>query len=114
MQVKLEEIEELKAEVQMLRESIELLIENTSTPEVVDVKFIAKKKNVSPTSLRNNYRYLLPNYGESDYPGDHARWDWKTWQKWDSIPVKQRKLAYRQEVMSRHQKKENRLSGANA
>ena len=114
MQVKIDELDALRADIAGLTTVVTHLVKTVGVKKTVDVKDIADMEGVSVTSVRNNCRYLLPDYGESQYPDGPARWDLEKYLAWRSISPKQRKLAYRQSVMARHQKEENRLSGANA
>lgn len=68
---------------------------------VVTIKDIAEMEGVSVTSLYENgvNRYLLPNYGVSEYPdGQQAKWKIETYLQWREIPPEERFQGYLQSL----------------
>ncbi len=58
--------------------------------KTISVRDVATVEGVSITSIRTSeYRYLLPNFGVSEYPGK-IRWNKSTYLKWSMIPPSDR------------------------
>lgn len=51
------------------------------TPKVITVSQIAKELGLAETTLRYKFPWLLPNFGDSQYPGI-KRWDVELWHRW--------------------------------
>lgn len=95
MQVKIEELDALREEVENLSKLVLHLTSTMGLKKTVSVKDIAEMEGVSVSSLRGNCRYLLPNYGQSQYPDGPTRWDMEVYLSWRSLSPTQRKSALR-------------------
>lgn len=89
-----EDFSALQKEVRELRSLVQLLCDKVATPKVVTVADICKLEGVSKTQISTKEIYLLPNFGESEFPDGVRRWNVSTYYKWREIPAKQRKNMY--------------------
>lgn len=95
MQLKIEELDSLREEVNNLSKLVLHLTSTMGLKKTVSVKDIAEMEGVSVSSLRGNCRYLLPNCGQSQYPDGPTRWDIEVYLSWRSLSPTQRKSALR-------------------
>ena len=102
MQVKIDEIEELKSQMATLTTVVMHLAHNTGCKKTVSVKDIAEMEGVSVSSIRNNCRYLLPDFGVSQYPDGQDRWDLEKYLSWRSLDIQQRRKAYAEQRSRKH------------
>lgn len=58
--------------------------------QTVTVSDICKIEGVSKTQILGKEKYLLPNFGVSEYPCGVTRWKIETFIKWRAIPVSER------------------------
>ncbi len=64
-------------------------------PGTLTIKDIASQCGMSVGTLYNDkYRHYLPNFGQSDYPDGLKRWNLKTVENWESIPIHERKTMW--------------------
>lgn len=94
MQVEIKEIDELKSQISALTTVVMHLAKNAGCKKTVSVKDIADMEGVSVSSLRGNCRYLLPDFGVSQYPDGQDRWDLEKYLSWRSMDISQRRRAY--------------------
>lgn len=83
--------EEIKKDVQFLKDSFQLLVITGGKP-IATITHIAKMEGCAPSQLRRGgrERYLLPRFGESGYPTGTCRWDMKEYLEWRLIPREER------------------------
>lgn len=101
MQVKLEELEDLKREVSDLKMLLLHLTKMMGLKQTVNVKDIADMEGVSVSSLRGNCRYLLPDFGVSQYPDGQDRWDNEKYLSWRAMDVNQKRRAFKEQQARR-------------
>lgn len=63
---------------------------HTSANQTVTVSDICRIEGVSKSQILRKERYLLPNFGQSEYPAGVCRWKVETYIKWRGIPVNER------------------------
>ena len=85
---------ELISRLDATNERLAFLALSCKLPETVDIAAIAKIKGISKTQLREKERYLLPNFGVSQYPDGPTRWDYTVYEAWNRRPVAERKYEY--------------------
>ena len=102
MQVEIKEIDELKSQISTLTSLVLHLAKNTGCKQTVNVKDVADMEGVSVSSIRNNCRYLLPDFGVSQYPDGQDRWDLERYLSWRSLDISQRRKAYSEQLSRRH------------
>ena len=88
------DFDKLLMRLDQIDEKLDFVSLTCKLPETIDVGDIAKLKGISRTQLTEKERYLLPNFGVSQYPGSHARWDYAVYEAWNSRPIGERKLEY--------------------
>lgn len=90
------EIKEMQNALADLRMAFDLLVQRTASNATVNIKDIARMEGTSVSQLRNGgaERYLLPNFGVSEYPDGKVRWTLETYMAWHRIPMEERKRAY--------------------
>lgn len=88
-----QDIEELKALIELQNQLIHRMIKSRHENETVDVKAICSMKAMSRTDLMRK-PYLMPNFGESEYPG-RRRWNLSTYEEWEKEPVNSRERRWR-------------------
>lgn len=95
-ELNLPEINEMKKTLEDLQTVFSLLVERTGCNSTVNITDIARMEGTSVSQLRKGgaERYLLPNFGVSEYPDGKIRWSIATYMSWHSIPVEERKRAY--------------------
>ncbi len=83
--------EELRNDVQFIKEAFQLLVITGGKP-VATIKHIARMEGCAESQLRRGgkERYLLPRFGESGYPTGSCRWDMKEYLEWRAIPREER------------------------
>lgn len=96
MQVKIEELEALQKQISDLTALMLHLSKTMGLKQTVNVKDIADMEGVSVTSIRNNCRYLLPDFGVSQYPDGQDRWDIEKYLSWRAMDVTQKRRAYKE------------------
>lgn len=102
MTVQMPEMVEMKKAFDSFCLVAEELMQRLTVNNTVDIKDIARMEGTSLSQIRSGReRYLLPNFGESDYPEGKIRWTWDTYLKWKAIPVKDRQEAYHKMLKSR-------------
>lgn len=90
-----EDLAELKAKVEEMREYLKFLTIVFALPMTVNITAISKLLGVSRTQLKTKEAYLVPNFGlRGDYPDGTKRWKWDTWAEWSARPVEERKAEY--------------------
>lgn len=103
MQVKIDEIDELKSEIKTLTSVVLLLAQNAGCKKTVSVSDIAKMEGISIASLRGKCRHYLPDFGVSQYPDGVDRWDIEKYLSWRSMDINQRKRAYSEQLKRKEQ-----------
>ena len=64
-------------------------------PKTFFIKDIARMCGMKPATLYNDkYRHYLPNFGKSDFPDGFRRWKRETVERWELIPVVERKAMW--------------------
>ena len=89
--LKAADFDELLARLDETNERLAFLTLSCKLPETVDIADIAKIKGISKTQLREKERYLLPNFGVSQYPDGPTRWDYTVYEAWNRRSVNERK-----------------------
>lgn len=89
-----QDLEKLNAKLDNLAMLLQKLIADEKRCDTIDVNEVARMEGVSRSTAMKNQRWLLPNYGDSDYPDGKARWTLDTWLKWRAIPIEDRKVGY--------------------
>lgn len=84
-----EDYEALKAQLDEMRSALNAISAKLVMPDVLYVSDLAKIEDLSVPGIKKS-PWLLPNFGESEYPGGRVRWTSKTVREWRSIPVKDR------------------------
>lgn len=113
MKLDVPEIEELRRQMEILMDYVQLVTE-TGGKLTVNLSDIAHKEGVNVSQLRKGSkdRYLLPRYGESGYPTGRTRWDTMEYARWRHIPPEERRRGYlehlRSEVRRKRKEKANR------
>lgn len=95
-ELNLPEITEMKQTLADLQMAVALLVERTGCNNTVNITDIARMEGTSVSQLRKGgaERYLLPNFGVSEYPDGKTRWSIATYMAWHQIPVAERKASY--------------------
>ena len=88
-----QDIEELKAIIELQNHLISRMIKINHEDETIDVKAICSLKGISRTDLMRK-PYLMPNFGESEYPG-RRRWNLTTYEEWEKESVLSRERRWR-------------------
>lgn len=83
-----EDYDVLAGQLDEIRGLMSVLTESVMAPDVVYVSDIAKVERLSVSGIKKE-PWLLPNFGEGEYPG-RARWSFKTYREWRQIPVRTR------------------------
>ena len=89
--LKAADFEEIIARLDATNEKLAFLALSCKMPETIDIGDIAKLKGISRTQITGKERYLLPNFGLSQYPEGPIRWDYAVYEKWNRRPVAERK-----------------------
>lgn len=89
-----EDFERLEKKINDLTTLVTLFAQSVGSTKVVNVADICKFESVSKAQIWNKEKYLLPNFGVSEYPEGTTRWNLTTYLKWREIPVKTRKDMY--------------------
>lgn len=95
-----QDIEDLKAQVDKLTATINLMTLSLSKQKVcetVDINDIAQMKGISRTTLVERMPYLMPQNGVSEYAGK-KRWNLSTYQEWDARPISEREMAWKEQL----------------
>lgn len=87
MEFILKQLEEINQRLTIIERRVRAL------PSTVTRKTIARELGCE-VSLLSKRRWLLPNYGVSDYEGRTGRWDIEVWEKWKAIPLETRRNAW--------------------
>lgn len=82
------------AELGQLNERLSFVSLSCKLPETIDISNIATIKGISRTQITEKERYLLPNFGQSQYPDGPTRWDYKVYEEWNRRPISERKKEY--------------------
>ncbi len=82
------------AEFDFLNERLEYVSLSCKMPETIDIADIVKLKGISRTQIMEKERYLLPNFGHSQYPDGPTRWDYSIYEAWNRRPISDRKKEY--------------------
>lgn len=78
------------------------MLSRMAVNSTVDIKDIARIEGTSLSQIRSGReRYLLPNFGKSDYPDGRIRWRMDTFLAWRKIPIEERKRSYTKMLQSR-------------
>lgn len=93
-----EDIKELKNLIDKQNQLLLKLMKANRMSEVVDVSDICAMKSISRTHLLNHRQYLMPNFGESEFPEGRRRWNLETYEKWDAIPIGERILMWQNKL----------------
>ncbi len=101
MTVELREFDELKKEVAELKMLLLHLTRQMHMKQTVNVKDVAEMEGVSVSSLRGSCRYLLPDYGKSQYDDGQDRWDNDYYFTWRSLSPDQRRRAFKEQQARR-------------
>lgn len=97
----LDDYKALEAKVDRLECLLEQISKHIKAPQVVTVADICSIEGVSKSQIMYREAYLLPNFGESEYPDGVKRWNWTTYMSWREIPADQRRALYEQHLECR-------------
>lgn len=89
-----EDFARLEQKVSDLQALIVNLVNHNDFRRVVTVSDICTIEGLSKPQVLGKERYLLPNFGVSQYPEGTVRWDIETFLDWRRIPVEQRQRMY--------------------
>jgi len=89
-----EDFYHLEQKISQMQDALKLIVQMGKFPEIVRIKDIAQMENVSGTSLRGRYRYLLPRFGVSAFEDGSARWPLDEYLEWRKIDPKKRKAMW--------------------
>lgn len=89
-----EDYEKLLKKVEALTLLVKHMALSLCAKQVVTIADICSMESVSKSQVMGKERYLLPNFGLSDYPEGVIRWKWDTYVAWRDIPASQRKEMY--------------------
>ena len=84
-----EDFDALNKKVDDLTATVLRMNEQLHLSDVLYVKDIAKMEDLSVSGIKKA-PWLLPDFGESEYPNGHTRWSVKKVREWRDIPVKTR------------------------
>lgn len=90
----IEDFERLEQKVSDLTALLTNLIAHNGFRQVVTVSDICTIEGLSKPQVLGKERYLLPNFGVSQYPDGTARWDIEKFLEWRAIPIQERKSMY--------------------
>lgn len=85
---------ELISRLDATNEKLAFLALSCKMPDTINIGDIAKLKGISRTQITEKERYLLPNFGQSQYPEGPARWDYSVYEDWNRRPLDERKSEY--------------------
>ena len=85
------DFEQILTGLDQLNERLTFISLSCKIPETINIADIVKIKGISRTQIIEKERYLLPNFGVSQYPDGPTRWDYKVYEKWNSRPISDRK-----------------------
>ncbi len=88
------DFDKILAELAQMNEKLAFVSLSCRMPETVDIADIVKIKGISRTQIMERERYLLPNFGQSQYPDGPTRWDYKVYEDWNRRPIADRKKEY--------------------
>ena len=83
----------LQNQVKELKETIMRMSMSLSLPDVLYVKDVARMEDLSISGIKKS-PWLLPDFGQSEYPEGRCRWSIKKVEAWRAIPVKTRESMY--------------------
>lgn len=86
--------ERILAAIDQLNERLAYISLSCKMPETIHIADIAKLKGISRTQLVEKERYLLPNFGHSQYNDGPVRWDYQVYEDWNRRPIEDRKAEY--------------------
>ena len=95
-----EDMETIMSSIKSMENLLKIIVRNTKLPQVVTIADIAEIEGLSVTNLKEKHPELLPNFGVSDYGTGTKRWAFDTYQKWQQIPVAQRKKMYQNHLLN--------------
>lgn len=88
------DFERILTGLDQLNERLTFISLSCKMPETVDIADIVKIKGISRTQIMEKERYLLPNFGQSQYPDGPTRWDYQVYEAWNRRPIEDRKAEY--------------------
>lgn len=88
------DFDKILAELAQMNEKLAFVSLSCRMPETVDIADIVKIKGISRTQIIERERYLLPNFGQSQYPDGPTRWDYQVYEDWNRRPIADRKKEY--------------------
>lgn len=100
-----EDYEKLQKQVEALILLVKHMALNMCAKQVVTIADICEMESVSKSQVMGKERYLLPNFGTSDYPEGVIRWKWDTYEAWRKIPARERKEMYAEHLRNRVREK---------
>lgn len=89
-----EDYQRLEEKISDLQVLLKLALGSLGVTQVVKVSDIAEIEGVSRNQLLGREAYLLPNFGESEYPDGVRRWKVETFLDWRKLPIAKRRAMY--------------------
>lgn len=86
----LDDLKRVEDKIDNLMALVTNVVNNANGRKVVTVSDICEMEGVSKTQILGKELYLLPNFGQSEYPVGTTRWNIETYLNWRGIPVAQR------------------------
>lgn len=89
-----EDFEALRKQVDDLTACVLRMSASLSLPDVLYVSDIARLEDLSISGIKKT-PWLLPDFGESEYPNGRTRWTTRKVMEWRAIPVATRLSMWR-------------------
>ena len=85
-----EDFDALRSQIDSLTDLVKFLSRQVKASSVLYVSDVASMERMSVTQLKRE-PWLMPDFGQSEYPTGRCRWSLEKYESWRSIPVSQRK-----------------------
>lgn len=85
-----QDFDSLRKQLDQLTDLVKILGRQVKVSTVLYVSDIASLERMSVTQIKRE-PWLLPDFGQSEYPTGRCRWSLEKYEDWRSLPVAQRK-----------------------
>lgn len=85
-----QDFDSLRKQLDQLTDLVKILGRQVKASNVLYVSDIASMERMSVTQIKRE-PWLLPDFGQSEYPTGRCRWSLEKYEGWRSLPVSQRK-----------------------